>query len=152
VSFVKRFLLSMLAGAVIGASVVPPLAAQRPQVTTLVTILTAPDTETQFMAMILTFKSLRQGVRARMMLCAAAGDLALREPPDWATVPQKPFGLSPRDMLQKIMEANVPVQVCAIYLPSRNLTPDALLPGITAAKPDDVADHLISNDTRILSF
>jgi hypothetical protein len=152
VNGVKRFLLSILVAGVLATAPVSLLAAEQRPATNIVTILTTADAQTQFMAMILTFKSLRKGARARMLLCGPAGDLALREPPAWATAPQKPFDLSPRDLLQKIMEANVPVQVCAIYLPNRSLSADALLPGVTAAQPDDMTDHLIATDTRILSF
>jgi intracellular sulfur oxidation DsrE/DsrF family protein len=54
--------------------------------------------------------------------------------------------------MQKIMEQGATVEVCAIYLPGKGVGADALLDGITAARPPAVAKRLLAEDTRIMSF
>jgi hypothetical protein len=118
----------------------------------VVTILTAPEAETQLMAMTLTLQAIQQGAPARVLLCGPAGDIALKEAPASATRPQKPAGISPQEAMKKIIEAGAPVEVCAIYLPNRELPAEALIEGVGQARPDAMAGHLIAPDTRILSF
>ncbi len=138
---------SVPAPAPVGAK--PPGVAAQPG---LVTIVTTYDPETQMMAMTLTLQAMQQGASARVPLCGPGGDLALTSPPASALAPQKPSGMSPRDVMQKIMQAGGPVEVCSIYVPNRNLGTRGLLPGVGQASPDAVAAHLIAPNTRILSF
>ena len=56
----------------------------------LVTILTAPEPQTQLMSMVLTVQSMQQGASAHILLCGPAGDLALKDAPASATAPQAP--------------------------------------------------------------
>lgn len=118
----------------------------------IVTILTAPEPQTQLMAMVLTMQSIQQGAKARILLCGPAGDLALEDAPESATAPQKPQDMSPQGLMRKIMEAGAPVEVCAIYLPNKGLEADALIDGVKAAKPQEMAAHLLAPDTRLLTF
>lgn len=118
----------------------------------LVTILTAPEPQTQLMAMVLTMQSIRQGAEARILLCGPAADLALRDAPAGATAPQKPKGMSPQGLMTKIIETGAPVEVCAIYLPNKGLDREALIDGIGAAKPGPMAGHLLAEDVRLLTF
>ena len=118
----------------------------------LVTILTAPEPQTQLMAMVLTMQSIQQGAEARILLCGPAGDMALRDAPASATDPQKPKGMSPQGLMKKIMESGAPVEVCAIYLPNKGLGEDALIDGVKAAKPDEMASHLLAEHARLLTF
>jgi intracellular sulfur oxidation DsrE/DsrF family protein len=131
---------------------IAPLSADQHAKPDLVTVLTAADAQTQLMAMTLTMQSMQQGAKVRVLLCGAAGDLALKDAPASATAAQKPAGMSPQGVMKKIIEAGAPVDVCAIYLPNKDLTADALLPGVGQAKPDAMAGHLIAPNTRILSF
>lgn len=126
--------------------------AQTPDKPTIMTILADSHPETQLMAMTLTMQALQQGSKARVLLCGPGGDIALREPPASATKPQKPANMSPQGVLKKIIEAGAPVDVCAIYLPNKDLGADALLEGVGQARPDAMAAHLLGPDTRILSF
>ena len=118
----------------------------------LVTVLTAPDPQTQLMAMVLTMQSIQQGAEARILLCGPAGDIALRDAPATATDPQKPKGMSPQGLMKKIMETGAPVEVCAIYLPNKGVGADALLEGVKAAKPPEMAAHLLAEGARLLTF
>jgi len=118
----------------------------------LVTILAADEPQTQFMSMVLTMQSIQQGSKARILLCGPAGDLALKDAPASATAPQKPKGMSPQGLMQKIMDTGATVEVCAIYLPNEGVGVDALIDGVTAAKPPAMAAQLLAPNTRIMSF
>lgn len=118
----------------------------------IVTILTAPEPQTQLMAMVLTMQSIQQGAKARILLCGPAGDLAMEDAPESATAPQQPQGMSPQGLMRKIMEAGAPIEVCAIYLPNKGIGADALIEGIGAANPQEMAAHLLAPDTRLLTF
>ncbi|MEI4231775.1 hypothetical protein [Roseovarius sp. D22-M7] len=118
----------------------------------MVTILAAENPQTQLMSMVLTMQSMQAGAEAYVLLCGPAGDLALKEPPEAATAPQKPKGMSPQGLMQKVMDQGATVEVCAIYLPNKGIEADALIDGVTAAKPPAVAARLLAERTRIMSF
>jgi len=118
----------------------------------MVTILTAPDAQTQLMAMVLSMQSLKQGAQVDMLLCGPAGDIALKDAPESATAPQKPKGMSPQRLMRGIMAEGGTVAVCAIYLPNKGVEQDALIDGIGLAKPPAMAAKLLGDDTRIMSF
>lgn len=118
----------------------------------LVTILTAPEPQTQLMAMVLSMQSLQQGSKVDILLCGPAGDIALKNAPESATTPQKPKGMSPKKLMQMIMQKGGTVAVCAIYLPNKGLSADALLGGIGMAKPPMMAGKLLAGNTRVISF
>ena len=118
----------------------------------LVTILTASDAQTQLMAMVLSMQSLKQGASVDMLLCGPAGDIGLKQPPETATAPQKPKGMSPQKLMKAIMALGGTVEVCAIYLPNKGIGPDALLSGIGVAKPPAMASKMLADNTRIMSF
>jgi intracellular sulfur oxidation DsrE/DsrF family protein len=145
---------SVLSAALVAATL--PLSAAVSAETTakpaLVTVLAAPDAQTQMMAMVLTMQSVNQGSKARILLCGPAADLALKEAPASATTPQKPLGVGPQDLMRKLMSQGTPVEVCAIYLPNRDSGPDVLLDGVSVAEPPVVAGHLLAENARILSF
>ncbi|MFE3839036.1 hypothetical protein, partial [Pseudogemmobacter sonorensis] len=86
----------------------------------LVTIVTAPEPQTQLMAMVLTMNAVAAGADAQILLCGPAGDIALRDAPESATAGQPPRGASPQGLMRQMMEQHgVGVQVCAIYLPGK---------------------------------
>lgn len=148
-SSVKTTLNSVLTAAALtaGASFSPAMADDS---NSLVTILTAPDAQTQMMAMVLTMKSAQQGAQPHILLCGPAADMALKDAPESATAPQKPLGVGPQALMQKI--AGLPgakVEVCAIYLPNKGAGPEVLLDGITVAAPDAMAKALLDADARM---
>ncbi|MEM6421739.1 MAG: hypothetical protein AAF698_04050 [Pseudomonadota bacterium] len=118
----------------------------------LVTVLTAPEPQTQLMAMVLSMQSIQQGAAVRILLCGPAGDLALKDAPASATAPQQPRGMSPQGLMQRIIETGAAVEVCAIYLPNKGVGQEALVDGVTAARPPEMASHLLAEDTRLLTF
>lgn len=148
-SAVKTSLQSVLTAATltIGVAASPIMA---DDADTLVTILTAPDAQTQMMAMVLTMKSAEQGVQPHVLLCGPAADMALKDAPESATAPQKPLGVGPQALMQKI--AGLPgakVEVCAIYLPNKGAGPDVLLDGIGVAAPDAMAKAVLEADAQM---
>ena len=133
----KRLILA----AVAAFTAFPAAADDKPD---LVTVLTAPEPQTQLMSMVLTMQSMKQGAAAHVLLCGPAGDLALKEAPASATAPQEPRGMSPQGLMQKIIAEGGTVEVCAIYLPNKGVGPEALLDGIGIAKPPAMAAKLIA--------
>lgn len=120
--------------------------------TNLVTILTAPEPQTQLMAMVLTMQSAQQGAAPHVLLCGPAGDLALKDAPASATAPQPPRDMSPQGLLMAIAkQPGAKVEVCAIYLPGRGDGPEVLMDGIGVAKPGEMAAALLASD-KLMSF
>lgn len=119
----------------------------------LVTILTAPEPQTQLLAMVLTLNAVQQGATAQILLCGPAGDIALKDAPTTATAGQPPRDASPQGLMRMMMDQhNVKVEVCAIYLPGRGADASVLLDGITPAAPDAAARAIIADDSVVMSF
>ncbi len=129
----------------------PALAQDTPE--TLVTILTAPEPQTQLMAMVLAMQAAQQGAAPHILLCGPAGDIALKDAPESATAPQPPRDMSPKGLLSKIAGMpNAKVEVCAIYLPGKGAQADALMDGVTVAQPPAMAAAMIAPNARIASY
>lgn len=129
----------------------PALAQDAPE--TLVTILTAPEPQTQLMAMVLAMQAAQQGASPHILLCGPAGDLALKDAPASATAPQPPRDMSLQGLLSKIAGMpNAKVEVCAIYLPGKGAQADALMDGVTVAQPPAMAAAMIAPNARIASY
>jgi len=139
--------------AVAAAALAAPLSAQadeaRPD---LVTIVGTAEPQTQLMSMVLTMTSLKKGADTYTLLCGPGGDIALRDAPESATAPQEPKGMSPQKLMRAIMKEGGTVEVCAIYLPNLGAGPEALIEGVGVAKPGPMAERLLADDTRIMSF
>ncbi|MEQ8334491.1 hypothetical protein [Nisaea sp.] len=119
----------------------------------VVTVLTSPEPQTQLMAMVLTMQAVKGGAAGHILLCGPAGDIALKDAPASATAPQQPKGMSPKSLMQQIMtKTGTRVEVCAIYLPNKGVGPEALIEGVTVARPPEMAARLMADDTRVLSF
>jgi len=119
----------------------------------LITILTAPEPQTQLMAMVLTMNAIAAGAEAEMLLCGPAGDIALKDAPASATAGQAPKGASPQGLMKMMMEKqNLKVQVCAIYLPGKEADASVLVEGVTAAAPDAMGAAIVAPGTSVMSF
>jgi len=145
-------MLKSLLSLFICAAMASAVAAKADDKPDLVTIVTSPEPQTQLMSMVLTMQAIQQGSKAHVLLCGPGGDLALKDAPKTATAPQKPKGMSPQGLMRKIMETGATVQVCAIYLPNKGVDADALIEGVSAAKPPAMAGRLLADNTRIMSF
>jgi uncharacterized protein YdeI (BOF family) len=99
--------------------------------------------------LVLAGQAIEQKVPVRVLLCDAAGDIAVagKEMPTL-----KPRNVTPQQMLQGLLKAGAKVEVCALYLPNSGRQPGDLLSGVTPAKPADVAAHLLTPGVRTLAF
>jgi hypothetical protein len=119
----------------------------------LVTILTAPEPQTQLMAMVLTLNAVQQGASAKILLCGPAGDIALKDALASATAGQPPRDASPQGLMRMMMDQHsVKVEVCAIYLPGMGADASVLLESVTAAAPDAMARDIMADNTVVMSF
>jgi len=149
----KTFAALTTAAALILAAPALTTPAQAQDDVDLVTILTAPDAQTQLMAMVLTMQSIQAGASAHILLCGPAADMALQDAPESATAPQEPRGMSPQGLMRTIMEqTGTEVEVCAIYLPNKGVGEEALIEGVTAANPAVMGERLVAPNARIMSF
>lgn len=147
----KTFLSAALIALAAVAPVAGPAAAE--PMKKLVTVVTSPEPQTQLMSMVLTMQAAMKGAEAHILLCGPAGDLALKDAPASATAAQPPKGMSPQGLMKMIQaKTGATVEVCAIYLPGKGLTPDALLDGVGVAKPPVMAAKLMDKDARVLDF
>lgn len=142
----RKIVLSLL----VAASLATPLAAD--SASKLVTVVTAEAPQTQLMSMVLTTQAIQKGTDTRILLCGPAGDIALKDAPEAATAGQPPKGMSPQGLLKAAMSKGAKVEVCAIYLPGKGATPDALLDGVTVAQPPEMSGALMEAGVKVLTF
>jgi len=131
----------------LGFGLAGPAAAQEPP--DVFVILTSPDNQTQGMALVLTTQMVEQGLTARILLCDAAGELGIAayDPPKLA-----PRDVSPKDMLMGLMQRDVPVEVCALFLPNSDYGEDDLVDGVSVAAPPDIAAAMTVYGVRWFTF
>ena len=98
---------------------------------------------------VLAGQALEQKASVRVLLCDAAADIAVtgKEMPSL-----KPRNVTPQQMLQGLIKGGAQVEVCALYLPNSGRQVSDLIPGVTPAKPADVAAHLLKPSVKILAF
>jgi hypothetical protein len=102
----------------------------------LVTILTAPEPQTQLMAMVLTLNAVQQGASAQILLCGPAGRHRAEGCTRNRHAGQPPRDASPQGLMRMMMaQHDVKVEVCAIYLPGLNADASVLLDGVTPLRP-----------------
>jgi hypothetical protein len=99
--------------------------------------------------LVLAGQALEQKAAVRVLLCDAAGDIALagKEMPAL-----KPRNVTPQQMLQGVIKAGAKVEVCALYLPNSGKQASDLITGVTPAKPAEVAAHLLKPGVNTLAF
>ena len=103
--------------------------------------------------LVLAGQALEQNAPVRVLLCDAAGDIALANTDTAKAQPTlKPRNVTPQQMLQGLIKAGAKVEVCALYLPNTGRQPADLLTGVTAAKPAEIAAHLLKPGVRTLAF
>jgi predicted peroxiredoxin len=115
----------------------------------LLLILTSGDTQTQGMALVLSNEAQRQGAEVRVLLCSEAGKLALNK---HEAPTLKPRDVSPKQMLETLMQGGAKVEVCALFLPNLGMVQEDLLQGVGAAKPPVITELLLDKKVRLLSF
>jgi hypothetical protein len=99
--------------------------------------------------LVLAGQALEQKATVRVLLCDAAGDIALVG----NTMPMlKPRQVTPQQLLQGVIQAGAKVEVCALYLPNTGKQASDLITGVTPAKPAEVAAHLLKPGVKTLAF
>ena len=113
-------------------------------------IVTSADRQTQMMAMVLSVQTMKVHSKAvHMVLCGAAGDLALQST---STETFLPLQKSPTMLLNALVKMGATIEVCPLYLPNIDKTSNDLIEGITVAKPPVVAGRLLDKDYQNLTF
>ena len=99
--------------------------------------------------LVLAGQALEQKANVRVLLCDAAADIAVtgKEMPTL-----KPRNVTPQQMLQGLIKNGATVEVCALYLPNSGRQATDLIPGVTPAKPAEVAAHLLKPGVATLAF
>ena len=99
--------------------------------------------------LVLAGQALEQKASVRVLLCDAAGDMAVagKQGPKL-----KPRDVTTQQMLQGVIKAGAKVEVCALYLPNTGLKASDLIEGVQPAKPSDVAAHLLKPGVNTLAF
>ena len=99
--------------------------------------------------LVLAGQALEQKASVRVLLCDAAGDMAVagKQGPKL-----KPRDVTTQQMLQGVIKAGAKVEVCALYLPNTGLKASDLIEGVQPAKPADVAAHLLKPGVNTLAF
>ncbi|PLX69892.1 MAG: hypothetical protein C0603_02865 [Denitrovibrio sp.] len=112
-------------------------------------IVTSPDAQTQMMAMVLSTQSMMKGGNVSVLLCGPGGDIALKGSEETVFMPIKK---SPQMLLKGLIKKGIQVQVCPLYLPAKGLGMDALVDGVTKAKPPVIAAGMVQEYTEIITF
>lgn len=124
-------------------------AAAQEEVKGLFVVVTSSNPQNQMMAMVLTTQALLKGKTVQVLLCGPGGDLALK---DGKEVMLKPKNKSPQMLMKALIEKGVDVQVCALYLPNNAKTAADLIPGVTPAKPPEIAEALLEPGVKLFTF
>jgi hypothetical protein len=113
-------------------------------------ILNSERPMTQGIALVLANQMLEQGAQLKILLCDAAGDLALRDAPGME--PLQANNLTPEQLLLGALKKGAVVEVCALYLPNAGKQATDLKEGVTPAKPPAIAAELLQEDREVLVF
>ncbi|WP_462267392.1 hypothetical protein [Desulfobacter sp.] len=115
----------------------------------LLIVVTTDDPVTQLMSMVLADRSIKKGATVDVLLCGSAGSLAVE---DSGEVFLKPQNTSPQMMLKNLIRHNVNVELCPLYLANSEKSVPNLIDGVSVAKPSRIADKLLNEKTKILSY
>lgn len=140
----KKFLFAIL-----GLSFILPSFLSAKSVDGLNVVLTSEVPQTQKMAMVLSLKTLKKGKKVNMVLCSKAGDLAIK---GLKSKVLKPLNKSPKMLLKALIKKGANVKICPLYLPNENLKESSLLDGIKVASPQKIADYLLDENLKNLSY
>jgi predicted peroxiredoxin len=115
----------------------------------LFVVVTSDDAATQMMAFVLATQAVEQGAEVRVLLCSEGGRLGIRDSESPAFAPR---GLSPKELMEGLIERGVVVEVCAIFLPNSEFSEEDLLDGVTVAQPPAVTAYMLQPHVRYFTF
>lgn len=118
--------------------------------------LTSDSLQTQGMAMILSNAMQQQGADLNILLCDAAGDLAVQgyesSEPFKTPAMSKADQMTPEAILGKLVDNGAQVDVCAIYLPNSEYGEADLREGVGVAAPGPIAEMMRDSSIPVYSF
>ncbi|MGE0087661.1 MAG: hypothetical protein AB7S75_24890 [Desulfococcaceae bacterium] len=112
-------------------------------------VITIGYAQTQLMALSLSTQVKMKGKTIRILLCDAAGELAIKGSRE---VVLKPFDNSPQMLMKALIAQGVKVEVCPFFLANKTATPADLIEGVSVAQPSLIADALIEPGTKLFTF
>jgi predicted peroxiredoxin len=113
-------------------------------------IVTSDSLQTQGMAMILANAMREQGTTPHILLCDAAGELAIEGYESETEL--GPRGVKPEGLMQMMMGEGAGVEVCAIYLPNTDHEEGDLREGVGVAAPGEMAEMMRDPKIPVFSF
>lgn len=140
----KKFLVALFLGLLLTVSTAQ---ASDRQVTV---VLNSDSRMTQGIALVLTNQMLQQGADVKVLLCDAAGDLALKAAPQ--VEPLKPNNVTPEELLMGAMNQGAKVEICALYLPNKGKQASDLKEGIAPAMPPAIAGELMEENRKVFVY
>jgi predicted peroxiredoxin len=126
----------------------PALADKHAETPRLFVTVTGDAAQDRAMPLVLANQALDQGAEVRVLLCGAGGLLAVA---DYELEALAPRNITPRDLLNRLIQHGVQVEVCAIFLPNTEYGQDDLIEGVGIANPGDVASWMLAPNTRLFS-
>ncbi len=115
----------------------------------LFVVLTEDDNMTQGMAMVLANQALDQGARVRVLLCGPGAELGLAGRDGELLLPRE---VTPGQLLTRLIQNEVVVEVCAIFLPNTDWDEGDLREGVGVAQPAEAAAHMMAPGVRLFTF
>ncbi len=125
-----------------------PAAADEPEEQRLFVTITGSGAQERAMPLVLANQALDQGATVRVLLCGAGAELALTDHPEEKLAPRN---VSAQDLMRRLIDHGVPIEVCAIFLPNSEYSQDDLLPKIGVAQPGEIASWMLAPNTRLFS-
>ena len=113
-------------------------------------IINSDSLQTQGMAMILANAMREQGTSPHILLCDAAGELAVEGYASEAEL--GPRGIKPEGLMQMMMGEGATVDVCAIFLPNTAYEESDLREGVGVAAPGPMAEMMRDPNVPVFSF
>ena len=113
-------------------------------------ILSSQSPQTQGMAMVLANTIADEGATVDVLLCDAAGDMALAQGDGGPQL--APRGFTPGKLLGALVEKGASVSVCALYLPNSVYTETDLAEGVAVAKPPEMTALMRDPKVRVFTF
>ena len=98
---------------------------------------------------LLATQTMKKGATVNILLCGEAGSLAVKNSPE---ILLKPNDKSPQMLVKNLIQNGVNVELCPPYLPNKEKNTSDLIAGVSVAKPSMVADKLLHENTKILSY
>ena len=106
------------------------------------------DSQARGMTLVLANQAAAQGAEVRMLLCGDGAQLALS---DYNPPKLRPRDITPKQLLENLIQNGATVEVCAIFLPNTGYSEEDLSDGIGVADPADVADHMMQPDVKLFT-